>query len=92
MRVAARKGDVKGATTMINKNHKGLADRAAKFKKYQAQKLQSGGIVPVQKFQAGGNVRPTPTSGADELYNKYDAPFYKAQARKATSTPIIICF
>ena len=91
MRAAARKGDVKGATTMINKNHKGLADRTKKFGIYKAKGLQSGGPVtdaPVHRFQSGGNVRST--GKTPELYEKYDEGFVSRQARKATNSPIII--
>ena len=52
---------------------------------------KSGGIVnqaPVHKFQSGGNVAKT--GKTPELYEKYNDKFIGRQARKATSTSIII--
>ena len=52
---------------------------------------KSGGIVPmpdVQRFQAGGNVKPTSTQ--PQLYENYTPDFFTRQSRKSTQAPVII--
>jgi murein DD-endopeptidase MepM/ murein hydrolase activator NlpD len=87
MRAAARKGDVKGATTMINKNHKGLADRTKKFAHYQANPMQKGGSVGKQ---GGGMVNLASKRIPSPNQNFYDNNFFVRQGRKGKGGVVIV--
>jgi len=87
MRVAARKGDVKGATYMINKNLHNLDDRRAKFKKYQANPMQRGGAVG---YQGGGMVNLASRRIPSPNQNFYDTNFFMRQGKKRGSSTIIV--
>ena len=87
MRAAARKGDVKGATTMINKNHKGLADRTKKFAHYKANPMQRGG--PVGK-QGGGIVNLYNQLMPQSNHRFYDQNFFLKQGKKGRGSVVIV--
>jgi hypothetical protein len=87
MRAAARKGDVKGATTMINKNHKGLADRTKKFAHYKANPMQKGGAVGKQ---GGGIVNLYHQMMPQSNHRFYDQNFFLKQGKKGRGTVVIV--
>ena len=60
-RDAARKGNIRQVTKDINGGYNGLADREARFAKWQNKNLQEGGIV---MMQTGGIAQVRPGSGA----------------------------
>ena len=72
---------------MINKHHHNLADRAAKFKKYQANPMQRGGAVG---YQGGGMVNLASRRIPSPNQNFYDTNFFMRQGKKRGSSTIIV--